>query len=70
MSDAWPGKTLDRQLTEECGLLELLEPHDSVMADKGFMIADLLEKRLCFLNIPPFRDILIKLKNFMVAHFT
>lgn len=58
VSDAWPGKTSDRQLTEECGLLELLEPNDSVMADKGFTIADLLEKRQCFLNIPPFRGIL------------
>lgn len=55
VSDAWPGKTSDCQLTEECGLLELLEPNDSVMADKGFTIADLLEKRQCFLNIPPFR---------------
>ncbi|XP_061178177.1 uncharacterized protein LOC133186841 [Saccostrea echinata] len=55
VSDAWPGKTSDRQLTEECGLLQLLEPSDSVMADKGFTIADLLEKRQCSLNIPPFR---------------
>ncbi|XP_078331887.1 uncharacterized protein LOC144625315 [Crassostrea virginica] len=55
VSEGWPGKTSDRHLTENCGLLNLLESGDSVMADKGFTIADLLEKQQCFLNIPPFR---------------
>lgn len=55
VSEGWPGKTSDRHLTENCGLIGLLEPGDSVMADKGFTIADLLEKKQCFLNIPPFR---------------
>lgn len=44
----------DRQLTQESGLLELLEG-DSVMADKGFTISDLLKTKGCTLNIPPFR---------------
>ncbi len=35
------------------GIIELLEPGDSVMADKGFTIADLLSPRGVALNIPP-----------------
>ncbi|CAC5415472.1 unnamed protein product [Mytilus coruscus] len=51
------GRVSDRELTSECGILDLLEPGDSVMADKGFTISDLLAKRQCALNIPPFRGI-------------
>lgn len=57
VSEGWGGKVSDRELTIECGILDLLEPGDSVMADKGFTISDLLEKRHCKLNIPPFRGI-------------
>ena len=55
VSDGWPGKTSDRDLTISSGLIELLEENDSVMADKGFTIRDVLEKKKCTLNIPPFR---------------
>ncbi|XP_021373733.1 uncharacterized protein LOC110463446 [Mizuhopecten yessoensis] len=55
ISEAWGGRVSDRKLTEDSGILDLLEPFDSVMADKGFTIGDLLEKRQCYLNIPPFR---------------
>lgn len=55
ISEGWPGKTSDRQLTIESGLIDLLDEHDSVMADKGFTIRDVLDKKKCTLNIPPFR---------------
>lgn len=49
------GSILDCELTIQCGLLDLLEPGDSVMAGKGFMIADLLAARGVSLNNPPMK---------------
>ena len=42
------------QFVIESGLLPLLEHGDSVMADKGFNIQDLLAPHGVRLNIPPF----------------
>ncbi|CAG2252741.1 unnamed protein product [Mytilus edulis] len=54
----WGGRVSDRELTSECGILDLLELGDSVMADKGFTISAFVAKRQCaFNNIPPFRGI-------------
>ena len=53
VSKLYGGNISDRQLTEMSGLLDLLEPGDSVMADRGFTIADLLDTRGVTLNIPP-----------------
>lgn len=55
VSEGWPGKTSDRELTIKSGILDLLDENDSVMADKGFTIRDLLQSKKCKLNIPPFR---------------
>lgn len=57
VSDAWPGKTSDRLITERSGLLGALEPGDSVMADTGCTIGDSLQKEKWHLNIPPFRGL-------------
>lgn len=54
VSQAYEGSISDRQLFEVCGLLEKLEPGDEIMADKGFLIQDLLIPRGIRLNIPPF----------------
>ncbi|KAJ8316468.1 hypothetical protein KUTeg_004805 [Tegillarca granosa] len=55
VSDAWGGRISDRQLVIKSGFLDMLEPGDNIMADKGFTISDLLKERKCTLNIPPFK---------------
>lgn len=55
ISELYGGNISDKQLTARSGILELFDPGDSVMADKGFAIADLLEPRGVCLNIPPMK---------------
>ena len=54
VSEAYEGSISDRKLVEVRGLLDKLEPGDEVMADKGFIIHNLLIPRGIRLNIPPF----------------
>ena len=54
MSSLYSGSISDVELTKVCGLLDLLEAGDAVMADKGFTIANLLQDRECSLIIPHF----------------
>ena len=53
VSDLYKGRTSNKQATVECGILPLLEKGDSVMADKGFEIENVLPDGLS-INIPPF----------------
>ena len=54
VSEAYEGSISDRKLVKVSELLDKLEPGDEVVADKGFMIQDLLIPRGVCLNIPPF----------------
>ena len=54
VSKLFPGSISDKQLTLKSGILDLLEPGDSVMADKGFDIEEYLIPLGVKLNIPPF----------------
>ena len=38
LSDCWSGRVPDKVLTQESGILDLLEPEDTVLADRGFTI--------------------------------
>ena len=53
ISELYAGNTSDKQLTNDCGILKLLEPGDAVMADRGFEIADDFPLGVA-LNIRPF----------------
>lgn len=54
ISDLYPGSISDKELTRRCGILDLLEQGDSVMADRGFNIEEELALIGVQLNIPPF----------------
>jgi hypothetical protein len=53
VSSLFPGSTSDKVITLNSGLLEQLVPGDLVLADKGFLIRDILPQGVT-LNIPPF----------------
>ena len=54
VSSLFPGSISDKELTKQSGILDLLEPGDSVMADRGFNIEDDLIVLGVHLNIPSF----------------
>ena len=53
VSDLFGGNISDKELTAQSGLLDYLEDGDSVMADRGFNISELLDSKGVTLNIPP-----------------
>jgi len=54
VSDCFEGGISDRDITVECGFIDFLNPNDMVLADRGFLIEDLVAERGASLNIPPF----------------
>lgn len=52
-SKLFPGSTSDKMLFNESGLANALNPGDMILADKGFLIHDLLPQGVS-LNLPPF----------------
>lgn len=52
-SNLYPGSTSDKAIVEHCGIINQFEPGDLIIADKGFLISDLLPQGV-YLNIPPF----------------
>ena len=53
ISELYTGRSSDKQVTKDCGILNLLEPGDDFMADKGFDIEDEMSQGIN-LNISPF----------------
>lgn len=54
VSNMWGGNVSDRFITKESGFLDNIRPGDEIMADRGFVIRDLLLKCRSTLVIPPF----------------
>ena len=54
VSSLYTGCISDKEITARSGILNLLDDGDQVMADKGFLIQDLLSKHNASLVIPPF----------------
>lgn len=54
VSKAWGGRTSDKLMTDNCGLMDKLLPGDLVMADRGFTIQESLMSRHAHLAIPAF----------------
>ena len=38
MSDLYPGCISDKELTRMCGILDMLDKGDTLMADRGFVL--------------------------------
>ncbi|XP_056313043.1 uncharacterized protein LOC130228638 [Danio aesculapii] len=56
ISKLFTGSISDKELTKQAGILDLLEPGDEVIADKGFLIQKLFEDVRAKLIIPPFKQ--------------
>lgn len=49
----YPGSTSDKKIVEHCGITSQLHIGDCVLADKGFLVRDVLPYGV-YLNVPPF----------------
>lgn len=54
VSDSYGGSTSDRQIVERSKLTTLCEPGDSIMADKGFNVQDIMAPHDITVNMPSF----------------
>ena len=54
LSQCWGRRVSDKNLTQQCGFLELLEPGDVVLADHGFTVEEDLAIHGAKLEIPAF----------------
>ena len=67
VSNLYSGNVSDVELTKSCGILHLLEPGDTVMADKGFTVEKVLAERNVNLLIPHFLSSRSKFSKQQVA---
>lgn len=63
LSEAWGGRASDKQISNDCGFFEKLEPGDLVLGDRGFLIYDELAERGVHLMMPSFMNKKKQLSN-------
>ncbi len=56
ISNLYGGHISDKRITELCGIIDLLEPGDMVMADRGFDIQDVLAGRKKYVKYPTIHE--------------
>ena len=56
ISDVHEGSISDRAIVEKSGFLDIIDPGDIILADRGFTIDDLLCRKGARLIIPPFME--------------
>ncbi|GBO15124.1 THAP domain-containing protein 1 [Araneus ventricosus] len=54
ISEAWGGSVSDKELFLKCGILDILEPGDVILADRGFTIKAEVEAKGCKVITPGF----------------
>eukprot|EP00112_Aurelia_sp_Birch-Aquarium-sp1_P000676 Seg1064.14 transcript_id=Seg1064.14/GoldUCD/mRNA.D3Y31 product="hypothetical protein" protein_id=Seg1064.14/GoldUCD/D3Y31 len=54
VSNSWGGRTSDKYLTQNCGILGKLLPGDLILADRGFTIQESVWYHQVNINIPAF----------------
>ena len=66
VSNLYPGSTSDRAIVQNSGILHNFMAGDLILADKGFLIADILPPGVT-INIPPFLEHAKFTKNEIIA---
>ena len=54
VSKGWGGRVSDKHLTENCGILNYLQPGDQILADRGFTVQDSVGLYCAEVKVPPF----------------
>jgi hypothetical protein len=54
VSKGWGGRVSDKHLTENCGILNFLQPGDVILADRGFTVQDSVGLCCAEVKMPPF----------------
>ena len=54
VSEAFGGRTSDKVVTQRSGFLDVLEPYDLILADRGFLIEEDITSRNCYMIMPSF----------------
>ncbi|KAL3881650.1 hypothetical protein ACJMK2_028062 [Sinanodonta woodiana] len=62
LSKAWGGRSSDKKITENCGILNKLLPGDLILADRGFDIAESVGLMCAEIKIPSFTKGLVRNK--------